>query len=45
MGLEPDVAASRYERLLSAYNKEHEALSRPVIIAFRQCSAHWSRNL
>ena len=24
MGLEPDGAASKYERLLSAYNKEHE---------------------
>ena len=37
MGLEPDGAASKYERLLSAYNKESEALSRPVTIAFRQC--------
>ena len=44
MGLEPDGAASKYARLLSAYNKEHEALSRPVTIAFRQCPAHWSRN-
>ena len=44
MGLEPDGAASKYERLLSAYNKEREALSRPVTIAFRQCPAHWFRN-
>ena len=44
MGLEPDGAASKYERLLSAYNKEHGALSRPVTIAFRQCPVHWFRN-
>ena len=34
MSLEPDDAASKYETLLSAYNKEREALSRPVTIAF-----------
>ena len=44
MGLEPDSATSKYERLLSAYNKERGALSRPVTIAIRQCPAHWSRN-
>ena len=44
MGLQPDGAASKYERLLSAYNKERGALSRPVTIAFRQRPAHWSRN-
>ena len=33
MGLEPDGAASKYERLLSAYNKERGALSRPVAVS------------
>ena len=39
MGLEPDGAASKYEKLFSAYNKEHGALSRPVAVSKLQALA------
>ena len=39
MGLEPDGAANKYERLLSAYNKERGALCRPVAVSKLQALA------